>query len=165
RIYRKVAGNTGSLLFLREIADNSTTALVPADNTADGALGVAAPPAAPSGNLLAVSSSAADNVDLGTHSYCVTFVDAVNLESPPGPASNIVTATVGNTAVVLYAIPLGPSGAGIVRRRLYRTAAGNAGPPLFLAEIADNTTTDILDTLADAALGTAVSTAPQTTVV
>jgi hypothetical protein len=161
RLYRTVSGNGGSPLFLTEIANNTTTVFT--DNFADASLGVAPPPAAPSGSAIASLSSVAGIVTAGAHSYYVTFVDALNLESATGPASNVVTPS-GGQQVILFAIPVGPAGTTVVKRRLYRTVAGDTGNPLFLAEIADNTTTEYVDNIVDASLGAAVSTANQLTV-
>lgn len=108
----------------------------------------AAGPVAPTGALTA-TQGIAGNVNNGTHSYVVTFVDGAGAESSAGPFSNIVSLA-GNRQVQLTAIPTGP--AGTSARRIYRTKAGNNGDPQFLSALNDNTTTATTDNTADGGL-------------
>lgn len=55
--------------------------------------------------------------------------------------------------IAVSAIPVGP--AGTTARKLYRSAAGDAGPWLLLTTIADNVTVVFADNVADGALGAA----------
>jgi hypothetical protein len=91
------------------------------------------------------------SVDAGTHIYKVTFVTAVG-ETSLGTASNTVTNDASNTQNNLTAIPTGTAGQGVTSRKVYRTKAGGA-QYFLLATIANNTTTTLADTTADASLG------------
>jgi len=106
---------------------------------------------APAAPTVALAGVGAGNVDNGAHRYLVTFVTADG-ETDAGVLSAVVTVadktTNGKTQV--SAIPVG--GAAVTARKLYRTVAGGA-VALFLATIADNTTTTYLDNTADSALG------------
>ena len=108
-------------------------------------------PAAPTGGL---KGAGAGNVTNGTHSYKVTFLNALG-ESSPSAKSNVVTVVDlgADGQIDVTAIPTGP--AGTTARKLYRSAAGDAGPWLLLATIADNTTLVYVDNTADGGLGAA----------
>lgn len=116
-------------------------------------------PHAPTTTLTAALLLAAGNVTAGTHSYRVTFVDGHDYESPPSPASNIITADGTHQQVSLSGVPLGPSATGndgldfTAKRRIYRTVAGNTGSAKLVGEISDNTTTIFTDNVADGSLG------------
>lgn len=76
----------------------------------------------------------------GTFYYKVTFIDAEDCETKPGPASSAVTPS--SQQVSLSSIPLG--GTGVTGRRIYRsTTAG--GTYRLVTEIADNVTTTYTD--------------------
>jgi uncharacterized phiE125 gp8 family phage protein len=106
---------------------------------------------APSAPTAALANSGAGNVDNGDHRYLVTFVTADG-ETDAGAMSAVVTVankTVnGKTALTNLAI----GGAAVTARKLYRTVAGGT-VALFLATLADNTTTTYTDNTADSALG------------
>lgn len=88
----------------------------------------------------------AGNVDVGTHSYKVTFVNSTG-ETELGAISNVVTTDVNNKQVALSAIPVSSSG-GVTARKIYRTKAGGSYYYL-LTTINDNTTTTYTDNVAD----------------
>ena len=102
---------------------------------------------------VATAQGDAGNVEVGTHSYKVTFVDQAGSETLPSAKSNVVTVVGAADKVNVTQIPIGP--AGIVARKLYRTVAGDAGNWLLLATIADNTTVSYVDNTADGDLGAA----------
>ena len=93
----------------------------------------------------------AGNVDNGAHRYLCTFVTSTG-ETQAGTVSASVTVAdkAVNGKVSLTAIPLG--GGLVTSRKLYRTAAGGS-TYLWLATIADNTTTTYADNIADSSLG------------
>ncbi len=103
---------------------------------------------------LATSGSA---LGVGTYQYAVTFLTQGG-ETLPSPV--VISATSnGNQAMLLSAIPLGPSTTilpgtatnAVIGRNLYRTLVG--GTTLFLlATLQDNTTTTYNDSLADTVL-------------
>jgi hypothetical protein len=88
-------------------------------------------------------------VTAGTHQYKITFVYSTGDESLASSASTQITVVGGTQTVPLTAIPLG--GANVVARNIYRTAAGGS-TYLYLAQIADNTTTTYSDTISDGSL-------------
>ena len=90
------------------------------------------------------------NVDNGTHTYKVTFVNATG-ETSLGTASNTVTVDASNKQVALSAIPVSSSGS-VTARKIYRTKAGGTSY-LLLATISDNTTTTYTDNSSDNDLG------------
>lgn len=99
------------------------------------------------------AATAGGSVDVGTHQYAVTFLDAAGKETTPSANSATATASTGNQTIPLSAIPTG--GSGTVQRRLYRSKVGTTGPLYLLATIADNSTTTYSDATADASLGAA----------
>jgi len=103
------------------------------------------------GALTATASATAGNVDIGTHSYKVTFVDDYG-ETGGGTASNQITIADSGKLVNLTAIPISLVGA-VRTRKLYRSKAGDNGEYYFLTEIMDNTTATYDDDIADADLG------------
>lgn len=115
--------------------------------------GTTAEPAPGVPTVALVSPAAPGNVDNGAHRYRLTFVTADG-ETEAGAISAAVTVAdkTVNGKVLVSAIPLG--GAAVTSRKLYRTVAGGADA-LFLATLADNTTTTYTDNLADASLGAA----------
>lgn len=100
------------------------------------------------------AEGAAGNVNVGTHSYVVTFLRS-GVEFPPTGPSGVVTVTTSAKQVNLTAIPTGPSD--ITARKIYRTVAGDTGDHKLVTTIADNTTTIYADNTADASLGAAVA--------
>jgi len=96
------------------------------------------------------------SVDVGTHSYKVTFVYDTGDESIGSTASNIVTISGSNKTVPLTAIPTGPIG--VVQRKIYRTIAGDTGNHKLVTTITDNTTTTYNDILIDSSLGADIPT-------
>jgi hypothetical protein len=181
KIYRTEGG--GSIYkLLTTLSDNTTTTYI--DNIADGSLGATIPgdntaatasattdlggegidpPGAPTTTLkgplalTAERAGVAGNVDDGTHSYIVVFVDEDGVNSAPGTESNQIniTAKAVDGQVSLSNIPIGPTGT--VSREIYRTKAGDAGEHLLLAIINDNTTTSATDNTADADLVNVIS--------
>jgi len=111
---------------------------------------------APTAPTVALAGAGAGNVDNGIHRYRVTFVTADG-ETDGGTISDIVTVAdkTVNGKVTVSVISLG--GAAVTSRKLYRTVAGGSAY-LFLATIADNTTTTYTDNIADAGLGVACPT-------
>ena len=107
----------------------------------------------------ALAGAGAGNVNNGTHSYKVSYVDATGAGAGVGAVSNTVTVVdkTSDGKVALTAIPVGPGGT--TSRKIYRTAAGNAvtGPWLLLTTIADNSTTTYTDNTADASLGASLA--------
>lgn len=105
----------------------------------------------------ALAGAGAGNVDDGTHSYKITFLN-IHGETEGGASSNVVTvadkATDGK--ISLTAIPTGPTG--ITSRKIYRTVAGDTGNHKLVATLSDNTTTTYTDNTADAGLGADVPT-------
>lgn len=107
---------------------------------------------APGAPTVALASPAvAGNVDDGAHRYRVTFVTADG-ETEGGTVSGAVTVSdkTVNGKVELTAIPTG--GSAVTSRKIYRTAAAGS-TYLFLATLANNTTTVYTDNIADSALG------------
>ena len=98
------------------------------------------------------------NVDIGEHSWAVTFVTAsgeTNLGTNSTPIDIVGGSPPGSppvgSIVNLTAIPLGPEGT--TARKIYRTVAGNVGEFLLVTTINDNVTTSFADDIADADLG------------
>jgi hypothetical protein len=87
----------------------------------------------------------------GNYQYVVTFT-GVGGETAASAVSNTVAAALKQVSITL---PLGP-GPYTSARNIYRTAAGGT-TFLFLAQIADNTTTTYTDNTADGGLGVAVA--------
>src|SRR5207253_1959163 len=85
----------------------------------------------------------------GTYFYEMTY-EVGSAEFRLGTKSN--TISVSNSQVKL-ALPFGY--AGVTKRKLYRTIAGGA-VPLFVAEIADDTTSTYTDNTADGSLGAGI---------
>ena len=115
------------------------------NGTFTGNAGVAAP-----GNAVSTANNGAGNLN-GLYRYVVTFVNAQNHESGPGPAST--THTANNNAVDLSGIDTGP--AGTQARKIYRTV--NDGVLyLHVGSLNDNTTTVFADDTLDTSLGAEV---------
>lgn len=113
------------------------------------------------------SPPVAGNVDVGLHSWAVTFVTAAgetNLGTNSTPLSVGGTGSPPGPSIVnLTAVPLGPEGT--TSRKVYRTVAGNEGDFLFVGVIADNTSTTFSDNIADADLGDPAPTVGQITLI
>jgi len=106
----------------------------------------------PAPGVVAVAlAGGAGNVDNGAHRYRVTFATADG-ETQGGDISQsiIVSDKTTNGRIALTAIPIG--GSTVTARKIYRTTAGGS-TYLYLATIADNTTTTYTDNIADANLG------------
>jgi len=88
------------------------------------------------------------NVDIGAHSYKITYVNAYG-ETDFGTASNVVTTVAGNKKVNLTNIPVSTVGA-VTTKYIYRTKAGGS-LYYYLDSIAAGDTT-YLDDIADAGL-------------
>lgn len=110
-------------------------------------MGVAAPTTAPS------AATNGGGVLTGTYQWKVTFVTAT-AESNGSPASNQLT--LSSNQVLLSSIPTSPDPQ-VLRRRIYRTAAGGS-TYLFVGQINDNTTTTFVDNTPDASLGATIPT-------
>lgn len=167
RIWRTEAGGTSTYRLLAEIPDNTTATFI--DNVADTQLGGATVPvvntaggqniqltsilAGPTGTLARriwrTKNGGTEYFFVGQISDNTTtsFVDSA-LDTDLRGAVPLVN-DAGASAVVVT-VPLGP--AGITSRRLYRTEGGGS-IWRFVQEIRDNTTTSIVDTKADTALG------------
>ncbi len=126
--FRRVQSGANDGLYFLEIAQ-------------DGPL---APPGAPT-----VALAAGTELGIGLYQYAITFVTA-NGETTAGTQAEVTT-TGGNQRVQVSNIPVGPSGT--TARRIYRTAVGG-GQKKLVATIPNNTTTDYLDQVPDANLGT-----------
>lgn len=89
-------------------------------------------------------------VDVGTHSYKVTFVTSDG-ETTPSASSSVVTVSSSGTGhVPLSAIPTGSTGT--IARKIYRTLAGNTSSYYLVTTINDNTTTTYTDSSADSTI-------------
>jgi len=97
------------------------------------------------------------NVEDGTHSYKVTFLDSSG-ETTGGATSDVITirAKAFDGQVSLLTIPLG--GALVSQRKLYRTETGDTGDYKLLTILSDNITTIYTDNTADADLGAVIPT-------
>jgi len=105
------------------------------------------------------AEAGAGSVDVGSHSWKVTFVRSISgftgsYETSEGAASNVVTISSSAKDVNLTNIPLGPAGV-TTARKIYRTVAGDTGSYLLVGTIADNSTTTFTDNVADGSLGAA----------
>lgn len=90
-------------------------------------------------------------VTTSTYKWKITFVTAT-AESNGSTTAGSAILTGANDKIDLTAIPTGPAGSDVTKRRIYRTKAG--GAIFFLEEeIADNTTTTATLDIADSALG------------
>lgn len=107
--------------------------------------------------VAALAGAGAGNVDNGTHTWVVAFVEG-SKDSGKSASSNILT-VVDKTVdgkVNLTAVATGP--VGTTARKIYRTIAGNTGAHKFVGIINDNVTTTFQDNVADANLGVAATT-------
>ncbi len=111
------------------------------------------PPVAPTVAL----GSGAGNVDNGTHSYKITFVN-VHGETSGGTTSAVITVVdkTVNGKIELTAIPTGPIG--VTSRKIYRTITGDTGNHKLVTTLSNNTATTYTDNTADASLGANVPT-------
>ena len=97
-------------------------------------------------------------VDDGVYTHVVTFYTATGETDASTSTGGSIGA--GNTAVVLYGIPVSGD-ARVIGRRIYRTTDGGATRKL-VATISNNTTTTYTDTTADGSLGANVPTSNTT---
>lgn len=112
-------------------------------------LGLGPVPTAPTAAMVVPDDPG--NVDIGTHSYKVTFVSGTETEGGDASIEIDVIDNAVNGKVFLTEIPTGPIGT--TARKIYRTRAGNSAPWKLLTTLADNTTTTYTDDTADADLG------------
>lgn len=101
---------------------------------------------APGACTAALIATGTGNIENGTHTYKITFVNAAG-ETELGTASNTVTVDASNKQVSLTAIPVSSSSS-VISRKIYRTKAGFSQYYL-LATIADNSTTTYTDNISD----------------
>ena len=92
---------------------------------------------------------AAGNVDIGAHTWAITFTINGG-ETNLGVESSTLTLSAASH-VQLSNIPIGPSGT--TARNIYRTAANQADPWKLVTSIIDNATTSFDDNVADGSLG------------
>ena len=169
KLLTTISDNT-TIDFIDNISDDDLGVTIPSENTAatgsattelgDQGIavpGVLTPTLTGPGALKAVlAGDGAGNVNTGTHSYRVIFVDDEGVHSVSGTTSNVIT--VANSGVDgqvdLTDIPLGPPGT--VVREIFRTIAGDTGNYFELVEIGDNTTTSFTDNVDDTDLGSDV---------
>jgi len=104
-------------------------------------------PAAPSVAL----GSGSGNVDNGAHRYAITFVTAQG-ETQLGSVSAAITISDKTTTGKVSLTGIQAGGSNVLSRKIYRTASGGSAY-MFLATIADNTTTIFTDNVADSSLG------------
>ncbi len=104
----------------------------------------------------ALAGSGAGNVDDGTHSWKITFLDAQSVESGGSAKSNVLTVVDKSTdgQVSLTSIPTGA--ANVTSRKIYRTVAGDTGVYKLVGTISDNVTTTFTDNIADSGLGATI---------
>lgn len=144
------AGTSTSLLGINLAHANTWTGQPTWQTLGQNYTYVTAPTTSATGTLAGVG---AGNVDNGTHSLQVAFVNASG-ETELGPRSNainVVDKTVnGKISWTNIATSTDPS---VTARNLYRTGAGNGNSTYFLATINDNTTTTYTDNIADNSLG------------
>jgi len=95
------------------------------------------------------AGSAGGSIDVGSHSWKVTFTSSVG-ETIPSTASSAIPIASGSQTVVMD-IPIGPPTT--TSRKIYRTVAGNTGTWKLVGTVSNNTTTTYTDTTADASLG------------
>jgi len=88
----------------------------------------------------ASTASVAGNLN-GDYQWKVTYVNSQLVEGDVSPA--VATFTTVNEKVTLTGLPLGPQSFGVASRRIYRTVASGTTFKR-VAEIADNTTTDLV---------------------
>lgn len=133
-VYRTTANQTDDFGLVHTFNNNNATGFT--DNTPDGSLGVAPPPAG--------------EVNAGNHQWAVTFVNGgeSNLSNP----SPLVSISPAGT-ILLSDIPAGPGGT--TSRNIYRTTLANPSTFFLAGSIPDNTTDEFSDILADNALGAA----------
>lgn len=91
----------------------------------------------------------AGNINNGTHSYKITYVNATG-ETDLGTISNVITTNATHKQVALSNIPISTSGS-VTKRKIYRTKAGGTHYYL-LTTINNNTATTYTDNTADVSL-------------
>jgi len=102
-------------------------------------MGAQAPSSAPTAVVVAGGS-----VPVGSHTYKITFIYYDAEQSNGGPATGVVTTTLGNQTVNLSSIPIG--GYGVVGRNIYRD--DNDGNYVQVGTLLNNTATTFSDTVA-----------------
>jgi hypothetical protein len=98
---------------------------------------------------MTVASTAAGPLT-GDYRYKVTVVNSALVESDVSPAT--ATFAAAGASLTVGSIPTFAASYGVASRRIYRTVAGGSAF-LRLTEIADNTTTTFVDSVADGSLG------------
>jgi hypothetical protein len=101
---------------------------------------------APTAPTLAVNTGG--SVDVGAHTYAITFVSA-NGETKAGTTA-AATTTSGNQTIALTSISTGP--AGTSARKIYRSKVGTTSPLFLVTTLNDNSTTSYNDSVADSTL-------------
>lgn len=93
------------------------------------------------------------NVDIGKHYYCYTWVDKYGETLPKANKILWIDVTDRPAKVNVTNIPVG--GNTVIARNIYRTLADATAddPMYYVGTIPDNTTTNIVDDVADADLG------------
>lgn len=106
---------------------------------------------APTACTATLVATAVGNIDAGTHSYKIVYVNETG-ETSLGAVSNVVTTDATHKQVDLTDIPVSISGS-VISREIYRTKAASPGDVYYLLdEIANNTATTYTDNVADADL-------------
>ena len=100
---------------------------------------------------ISLVNTASGNCDNGQHSVKITFVDSEG-ETLPNTTSNSVTVDASHKQITVP-LPLGPYGT--TGRKIYMCTAADAITWYLAATVADNTTTTIYLSIADASLGAA----------
>lgn len=103
-------------------------------------------PSAPTG-----SSNGVGSISTGTYYYAVSFINTQVVEGQFGSISAGIPVTT-SAAIQLTGIPLGTTLQGVNKRFIYR-ADNASGPFRKVATISDNTTTTLIDTLANGGEG------------
>lgn len=114
------------------------------------------PVAAPTSALTGTLSGTAGNVDNGTHRYKTTYYNAIgetNLSSTYEEVIVVDKSTSGQ--VNITDLPISPDSS-VIGRKIYRGKGGVSTSNYYLhSTVADNTTTAVVDNVADADIGTA----------
>ena len=152
-IHPSVAANDafGRVYYTRE--SGGLFVVSPLDEWTEFRVGVPAPETAP---VVAITGSGSGTIE--DRVYVYTYVNDFGEEGPPSPPSTFHEWQPGKTSTVSdFAVP--PLGFKlIVAIRLYRMAIGDTGAEWFLVQEFSTEETEYVDTIADLALGEAIST-------
>jgi len=147
--------NTAEIIHSAILSDSQYNAPVYPSSLSD--IQIANPPTP--GAFAGATAGAGATLAAGTYNYSVVYYDAQGNET--GPTAISTTLGSGASGINLSAIPTDGSG-DYVGRRIYRTAVGapNTGPYYLVGTLADQTTTNLNDSVSDATLvtGTALNT-------